>query len=306
MSAHHGTPSLVLPAVAQPDGIQSAADLIRAGSSSSSSQPADPIRNNSDISLQVNEDKEIKAQAQLVLGEKFCITRLKEIRQLAGDLHLRNFMDGENRDHREKEIQRLFRRFLRQNGPDNPPFFCVSAAILGRLIHTFKEEHISQDLHRHASDELTKYVDEVLQQSKDSLSQDAAAIRARTQSHIDRQNTLIESANYQATAALEANHSRMRNTMRAYSEALDLQLQTVLTSTITEDTLNQEMELAAQTQRDRIRGITAVPPLLMDDDMQQLQIRCATFEQQSEDLRAQLQAHLDHDSAGELDILQRA
>ncbi len=74
MSAHHGTPSLVLPAVAQPDGIQSVADLIRAGSSSSSSHPADPIRNNSNISLQVNEDKEVKVPAQRMLGEAFCIT----------------------------------------------------------------------------------------------------------------------------------------------------------------------------------------------------------------------------------------
>ncbi len=139
VSAHHGTPSLDLPAVAHLDGMQLAVDLIRAGSSSSSSQPADPIRNNSDISLQVNKENEAKVPAQRVLGEAFCITRLREIRQLAGDLHLRNFTDGSNRDHREQEITHLFRRFLRGNGEGEPPFFCVSAAILGRLIHTFKE-----------------------------------------------------------------------------------------------------------------------------------------------------------------------
>jgi hypothetical protein len=228
--------------------------------------------------LQVNEDKEVKVPAQRVLGEAFCITRLKEIRQLAGNLHLRNFTDGSNRDHREKEITHLFRRFLRKNGEDDPPFFCVSTAILGRLIHTFKEEHITQDLERHASDELDSYVEEILQQSRNSLSQDAAAIRIRTQSHIDRQNRLIETANYQATTALEANHARMRDTMRAYGEALDQQLKIVLTSTITEDTLSQEMEVAALAHRDRIRRITAVPPLLMDEDMLQLQTRCATLD----------------------------
>ncbi len=148
---------------------------------------------------------------------------------MAGDLHLRDFTDGSNRDHREQEITHLFRRFLRGNGESDPPFFCVSAAILGRLIHTFKEEHITQDLERRASTELVSYVDEILQQSKDSMSQEAAAIRTRTQSFIDRQNRLIETANYQAEAALEANHARMRDTMRAYGEALDQQLQTVLT-----------------------------------------------------------------------------
>ncbi len=210
---------------------------------------------------------------------------------MAGDLHLRDFTDGSNRDHREQEITHLFRRFLRENGEDDPPFFCVSAAILGRLIHTFKEEHITQDLERHASAELVSYVDEILQQSKDSLSQDATAIRIRTQNFIDRQNNLIESANNQATATLEANHARMRETLRAYEEALDQQLQTVLNSTITEDTLNQEMEIAAQAHRDRIHGITAIPPLHMDYDVLQLQTRCAILDQQAEDLQAQLRAH---------------
>jgi hypothetical protein len=122
------------------------------------------------------------------------------------------------------------------------------------------------------------------------MSQDATAIRMRTQNFIDRQNRLIDSANHQATADLEANHARMRDTMRAYGEALDQQLQTVLTSTITEDTLNQEMEIAAQAHRDRIHGITAIPPLLMDEDRLQLQTRSATLEQQAEDLRDQLHA----------------
>ena len=166
MSAHHGTPSLDLPAVAHLDGMQLAVDLIRTGSSSSSSQPVDPIRNNSDISLQVNKEKEVKVPAQRVLGEAFCITRIKEIRQLAGDLHLRDFTNGSNRDHREQEITHLFRRFLRENGEGEPPFYCVSAAILGRLIHTFKEEHITQDLERRASEELVVYVDEMCSSQK--------------------------------------------------------------------------------------------------------------------------------------------
>ena len=123
MSAHHGSPSLALSADAHLDGMQLAVDLIRAGSSSSSSsQPAEPIRNNSDVSLQVSVDKEAKPQAQRVLGEASCITRLKEIRELAGDLHLRDFTDGSNRDHRERQITRLFRRFLRENVDGDPPF----------------------------------------------------------------------------------------------------------------------------------------------------------------------------------------
>ncbi len=49
---------------------------------------------------------------------------------------------------------------------NHAPFFCVSAAILGRLIHTFKEEHITQDLERRASEELVVYVDEMCSSQK--------------------------------------------------------------------------------------------------------------------------------------------
>ena len=131
------------------------------------------------------------------------------------------------------------------------------------------------------SAELISYVDEIFQQSKASLSQDAAAIRSRNQELMVRQNRLIESARDQAAAALEANHARMKDTMRAYEEALDQQLQTVLNSTITEDTLNQEMEIAARAHRDRIHGLTAIPPLRMDEDLLQLQTRCAILDQQA-------------------------
>ena len=124
MSAHHGFPSLDPPDDAHLDGMQPAVDLIKAGSSSSSSQPADPIRNNSNISLQVKAHKqvdaknEVKPPAQRVLGEAFCINRLAQIRELAGDLRLRDFTDGLDRDPRAGEIAHLFSRFFRDNGSE--------------------------------------------------------------------------------------------------------------------------------------------------------------------------------------------
>ena len=120
-----------------------------------------------------------------------------------------------------------------------------------------------------------------------------------------RQNRLIESARDQAAAALEANHARLNDTMRAYEEALDQQLQTVLNSTITEDTLNQEMEIAARGQRDRIHGLTAIPPLHMDKDLLQLQTRCAILNQQAEDLQSQLRAYREQDAEGKIARLRR-
>ncbi len=50
-----------------------------------------------------------------------------------------------------------------------------------------------------------------------------------------------------------------QETLRAYGEVLNQQLKTVLESTITEDTLNQEMGIAAQAHRDGIHTMTAIP-----------------------------------------------
>ena len=49
--------------------------------------------------------------------------------------------------------------------------------------------------------------------------------------------------------------------------------------------------MAAQAHRARIHEITAIPLLQLDENMLQLQTRCATLEEQAEDLRGQLQAY---------------
>ena len=57
---------------------------------------------------------------QRVLTETFCINRLEEIRQFAGNSKLKDFTDGFERDIREEEISRLFKRFRRENGKGDP------------------------------------------------------------------------------------------------------------------------------------------------------------------------------------------
>jgi hypothetical protein len=120
-------------------------------------------------------------EVQRVLGEAFCINRLDSIRQLVGNAKLKDFADGADRDIREKDITHFFRRFLRQNVEGDSPYFCVSAAILGRLIHTFKEDYITRAKALNASMELHLHVDEIVDRAKESMSQDATAIRMQTQ-----------------------------------------------------------------------------------------------------------------------------
>jgi hypothetical protein len=152
--------------------------------------------------------------AQRVLTEAFCINRLKEIRQFAGDSKLKNVIDGYEREDREEEISRIFKRFRREDVNGDPPYFCVSAAMMGRLTHTFKEEYVSRDKVRRTATDLELHVDEIKEQAKKSMRQDATAIRMQTQNLIDKKNRLLLDAHNRCEAALAAVHSRMKDASR--------------------------------------------------------------------------------------------
>ncbi len=80
----------------------------------------------------------------------------------------------------------------------------------------------------------------------------------------------------------------------------------MLENMITENTsLNQEMVIAAQAHRDSIQNMTAIPPLVMDENRLQLQIRCAVAEEKAEDLQLELQALKGRDSEGKIVSLQK-
>ncbi len=97
-------------------------------------------------------------------------------------------------------------------------------------------------------------MDDIVELAKESMSQDATAIRMKTQNFIDKQHRLFVDAHARCEEALAVAHTRMKDVSKeygvAYEEALNRQLQAVLESTITEDTLNQEMVVAAQAHRD--------------------------------------------------------
>ncbi len=87
---------------------------------------------------------------------------------------------------------------------------------------------------------------------------------------------------------------------KAYEEALNQQLKIVTESTITEDTLKQEMLAAADAHRNSIQKMTAIPPLFMDDTGINLQIRVAAAEEKAEDLQRELQVIAGNNSKAEL------
>ncbi len=93
--------------------------------------------------------------------------------------------------------------------------------MMGRLTHTFKDEYVSKDKVRRTAFELDLHADEIKEQAKKSMRQDATAIRMQTQNLIDKKNRLLLDAHNQCEVALAAVHSRMKDASKAYGDAYE-------------------------------------------------------------------------------------
>jgi hypothetical protein len=82
------------------------------------------------------------------------------------------------------------------------------------------------------------------------MSRELTAIHMRNLAHVERHDTMIA-----------ATHLRMQEISLAYTKALEQELKVIQESTITEDTFVEEMIYSSQAHRDRIKGMTAIPPL---------------------------------------------
>ena len=221
-------------------------------------------------------------KGQPVLGMTFCVNRRKDIARLAENSVLRT-------EYRDFRTEPLFEKFRRENSSGDRPYYCVSEDILGRAIHTFQQEYVSRSQAQKFSEEFNVHVNELVAEAKGSMAKDAVAIRMRNQNLIDQQHRLREEARIQCEKTFADVSQRMKDTSDAYGAALERQLKLLEESTITEETLLDEMMHASQAHRDRIQTATAIPPLVMDADRLQLQVRCAAAEEKAEDLQKQLQ-----------------
>jgi hypothetical protein len=91
------------------------------------------------------------------------------------------------------------------------------------------------------------------------MAQDVIIIRMRNQNLVDKQNRLRWEARVQCEKALADANQRMKESSNAYGMALEQQLKALEESTITEETLLDEMIQASQSYRNRIQLATAIP-----------------------------------------------
>ncbi len=120
---------------------------------------------------------------------------------------------------------------------------------------------------------------------------------------------MLRESHRECEMALASVQSRMKEAFDGYGDAYERALsedQKIVTEcTITEDTLKEEMLIAANAHAESIKKMKAHPPLFLDDTRIQLQLRAAKAEEKAEDLQRELQAMAGKDSKGEIARLQK-
>ena len=102
---------------------------------------------------------------------------------------------------------------------------------------------------RRASSELALHAEEITEEVKRSMQEEARIFQRRTQNLIDQRNKMLRESHRECEMALTSMQSRMKEAFDgygdAYGRALSEHQRIVTESTITEDTLKQEMLEAA-------------------------------------------------------------
>ena len=162
---------------------------------------------------------------------------------------------------------------------------------------------------RRASGELALHANEITEEAKKSMQEEARMFKKRTETICDKRRQMLRVSQKECEMALAAMQSRMKETFDGYGDAFERALsedQKVITeSTITEDTLKKEMTMAANAHAESIKKMKAHPPLFLDDTRIQLQIRAAKAEEKADDLQRKLQAVAGKDSKVEIARLQK-
>jgi hypothetical protein len=134
--------------------------------------------------------------AKSVMDMQYCVDNLTDLRVLAGKNNLSKFIDFWAPDHQNTTPMKphftpeklmsgkepLLARFYvagrtttgGEADPLNPPYFRISRELMGRVIHTLREEYISDDENARMSAEFKEHVKDVLAPLEATLANNSA------------------------------------------------------------------------------------------------------------------------------------
>ncbi len=149
-----------------------------------------------------------------VMDMQYCVRHLDELRDLAGNNNLNKFSDFWAPDHKnttplkssfvpEKLVagnEPVLARFYEdgqvtnkgETDPINPPYFRISRELMGRVIHTLRQEYISDDEHGRMSEEFKEHVKEVLTPLETTLVTSATRLEEHLEASMERHEKVVK------------------------------------------------------------------------------------------------------------------
>jgi hypothetical protein len=216
-----------------------------------------------------------------VMDMRFCIDHLNVIRNEAGDFPLSGFSDYWAPDHPKTTPNRANTfvplRMLKGSSPlwgpfydsgqnrqgsdgapepdpNHPPFFRVSAELLGRMLHTFKRWYVDDDLKKKTSDVLSRHVQAETEYAKTKVSQAAQHIRDNRDSIINEHKQMIA-----------ASHASLTEASKVFKETVDKHVAALQTTVQGGASIAQNFASEAEKAKKTILSSRVVPSLKLDN-----------------------------------------
>ncbi len=103
----------------------------------------------------------------------------------------------------------------------DPPYYCVSAPMMGRIAHTFREDYLDEDNVRRTSSHLALHANEITEEAKKSMQEEARTFKKRTERLCDRRRQMIRESQKECEMTLAALQSRMKEAFDGYGDAFE-------------------------------------------------------------------------------------
>jgi hypothetical protein len=200
-----------------------------------------------------------------VMDMQYCVQHLEELRDLAGDNDLNKFSDFWAPGHEnttplktsfvpEKLVagnEPVLARFYDggqvtnegESDPCNPPYFRVSRELMGRVIHTLRQEYISDAEHGRMSEEFKEHVKEVLTPLETTLVTSSTRLEEHLQASMERHERVIKDSHDYLVEASEKFKDALTKKVREMEKHVD-----------SHEIMKESIEALAVTARERFRG----------------------------------------------------
>jgi hypothetical protein len=204
-----------------------------------------------------------------VMDMQYCVANLGDLRALVGRNNLSKFSDFWAPDYKNTTpLKPVFTpekliggndpllaqfydggRITTKNEPDpiNPPYFRISRELMGRMLHTLRQEYISDDEHGRLSENFMERVKDVLAPLETTLADSAKRLEEHHAASMEQHEKLVKNT-----------HDFLAEASEQYKTALTKQVRVMEEYNVRHEALKESTETMANAARNEFRDILNV------------------------------------------------